>query len=467
MSGLNTLPMSLQIEAGIIGSATTHPDFLLQIEWLKPKFFQDSLNSAVFWAMNQLIYNGIENIDDLNIGKIINEQYNLQYVIDNSNVCQKLSIRSLQEYLQLCSKVARNTIEEYKFLASDIVNNAFKMEAQNVLGSLENTCMDSKYNLNELNTIFHQELDRLAENFILEKDIKLYGEEMDETWAKIKAMRNNGVIGIPSKYDMVSKFFTYRPKELYIIGGRPKAGKSTFFLNEIHHQLQSGLSVAVFDTEMDKELHLPRALGIDSGLKIKEIETGKFEEDPEKITIFENSYGWWKKQKFVHIYDPQWTYEKIYTTAKKLVLNPEFQLDLLFFDYLKDTGSGDFNSDKLNYGLGEFTDFLKNKIAGDLDIPVITGAQMSPYATKLADSDSFNRYATVVAYWMEKEGEEYIADINKGAGNYKIIIDYNRIGERTVKYSKQKGINFIFDQSTGRIVEAPHQPLRDLLEQEY
>lgn len=461
---LNTLSLPLQVELEIIGSAMSNPDFLLQIEWLKPQYFQDSLNSAVFWAMNQLVYEGIESLNDLTVGRLINKHHSLRYMINNSITCQQLGINSLQEYSKECLAVARPTIEEYKLLATDLVNTAFKLKAQETFSKLENMCISSKHNLNELNAIFHQELDRLAESFILEKDVKLFGEQMDETWEEIKAMRNDGVVGIPSKYRMINEFFTYRPKELYIIGGRPKAGKSSFFLNEVEHQLQSGLSVAIFDTEMQDNLFLPRSLAVNSGLTIKEIETGSFENEPEKITVFENSYNWWKKQKVIHIWDPQWTYEKIYTTAKKLVLNPEFQLDMLFFDYLKDTGSGDFNSDKLNYGLGEFTDFLKNKIAGSLEIPVITGAQMSPYATRLADSDSFNRYATVVAYWIEKEGEEYIADINKQAGNYKMIVEYNRIGSKTLDYSAKQGINFIFDKPTGRIIEAPNQPLEKMMQ---
>lgn len=116
LSVLNRLPLSLQVEAGVIGSAISKPDFLLQIEWLKPQYFQDELNAAVFWAINQLVQEGIENIDDFNVGKIINDQYNLQYVINSSATCNSLSINSLKEYFKTCIKVARPTIEEYRML---------------------------------------------------------------------------------------------------------------------------------------------------------------------------------------------------------------------------------------------------------------------------------------------------------------------------------------------------------------
>ena len=84
--------------------------------------------------------------------------------------------------------------------------------------------------------------------------------------------------------------------------------------------------------------------------------------------------------------------------------------------------------------------FLKNNVAGKLNIAVLAGGQMSPRETRLADSDKLNRYASVVAYWMKKTLEE--RDNDKSDGTHKIFIEYNRLGSQFEEYQY---IDMFFD----------------------
>lgn len=217
--------------------------------------------------------------------------------------------------------------------------------------------------------------------------------------------------------------------------------------------------MAILDTEMTTRRLLPRMLALESKLTVQEIERGTYLGNKEKEARLLKAKEWWKAQKFVHIYDPSWSFEKIYTIAKILKIKKDFDLGFLIFDYIKDTCTKDSEGEKLNYFLGNFTNFLKNNIAGELDIPVLAGAQMSPYDTRLADSDSINRYASVVAYWMLKDKVELRKESEYNSGDYKFVIDYTRLGDRMDKDGS--GINFNFMGNQCTIEQAEFQPLKN------
>lgn len=448
------LPHDTQAEVGIIGTLINTPIYCVQLSWFKPDYFYHTENKCLYWAIAELAKQDINNIDDFNIIKKINENKGVK------GVFEELKIPSIQELLDNYKIVARQSFEEYRMLASRVTNLAYKRRAYKVSNEFSKVCLvDDNLNLNDLNLKFHEGMNKLAEKFIINHDITLIGEVIDDVWAEIEQQRQGGLIGIPSKYDFINEYFTYQNSELVIVGGRAKAGKSSFFLNEAHHKLKLGLSVAILDTEMTTRRLLPRMLALESGLTVKEIERGTYVGKQEKEDKLFRAMEWWKKQRFVHIYDPAWNFEKIYATAKMLKIKQDFDLNFLIFDYIKDTGTKDSEGEKLNYFLGNFTNFLKNNIAGELDIPVLAGAQMSPYDTRLADSDSINRYASVVAYWMLKTKEELKKEEQYKSGDYKFTIDYTRLGDRMEKDGH--GINFDFIGDKCLIEQAEFQPLRN------
>lgn len=154
-----------------------------------------------------------------------------------------------------------------------------------------------------------------------------------------------------------------------------------------------------------------------------------------------------RKQPLVHIYDPNWTKDKIYTKAK--ILKIKMDLGFLVYDYIKANSASDLKIQEAAY-LGDLTSFLKNDIAGTLNIPVLTAGQMSPSEVRLADSAKISRYASYICYWMQKSSDEIIEDGNQ-SGTHKFIIDFARSGGG---HLEGEYLNFILKGDYCQIYEA-------------
>jgi replicative DNA helicase len=292
--------------------------------------------------------------------------------------------------------VARSEIEGYEFIANNIISNAFKRDTYIKLREMANGVLSSNEDINSINYKVQTDITKFADDYIVDTNVQMIGDKADELWELIKSRRtDSGFAGIPSKYKGLNEYFTYENGELVVIGGRAKSGKSMFFLNEAIHKVENGVPVAIFDTEMSDERWMIRFLALKSGVDIKKVKNGNYSLQEEKAV--EEAKEWLKNKPLVHKYDVGWTKDKIYMTAKQL--KQSMNLGLLIYDYIKvdDTGGGD---NKEHNVLGDMTNFLKNKVGGALDIPIIAGGQMSPKEQRLADSDKINRYASTIAYWI-------------------------------------------------------------------
>ena len=92
---------------------------------------------------------------------------------------------------------------------------------------------------------------------------------------------------------------------------------------------------------------------------------------------------------------------------------------------------------------------MKNRIAGELDLAVLAGAQLNR-EDKVADSDKLERYASVSAKWRKKTSDE-MANDGKECGNYAFSVSLNRLGEQMFE---DEYIDFKFSGAQMRIEEA-------------
>jgi len=442
------LPRDINAECGIIGSLILKPEFVLHTPYLKPFHFYEHENGCIFWAINELMESGVNNIDDFNIITKLEGEQKVKNVFDN------LDIPSIQDFIENAKYVGRTTLEEYKLLVDRIINLSYKRNLHSKLNDLSKLCFNENINgLSELNLTVQEELANLAEKYVLDKNIQTLGERIDNIWEEIQDRRTgSGLSGFPSKYPLINEYFTYETGELIIIGGRAKAGKSILLMNEAEHKIRAGVPTAILDTEMSTRQWTERFLSKLTGIKVRNIKSGNYGSTDEKI--LKDAIQWIKNQNFVHIYDPDWTKDKIYTTAK--ILKIKMGLEFLIYDYIKVNDSSSLNQKEHNV-LGDYANFLKNKIGGEMDIAVLSAGQMSPYDTRLADSDKLNRYASVVAYWIKKDDEEIGTDGEQG-GNYKLNIDYNRLGGQM---EKNEAIYFNFNGDIANIEQAHYQMLKD------
>lgn len=430
----------IQSESGIIGTLIYHPEFILHTDYLLPGHFYGTENACIYWAIQDLYKNGITNIDAYNISSKIQSHNGVQRTIE------KYNLPSVQEFMELYKETARHTLEEYKMLADNVVTLAFKRDLVKTLNQLTATCFSPEYDLEKLNNHVYGELDALTQKYITSNEIHTLGSDIDEIWGEIVDRRtSDGMYGIPSKYHSFIDYYTYEPGELVVIQAKYKQGKSVFLMNEVVHKLKNGVPTLVVDSEMPTRLYTERLISHLTGIEMKRIKNGNYsDEEAEKIKRW---ITWLKEQPFVHIYDPNITNEKLYSVCK--MLQRKMGLVFVVFDYLKSNETS--TSDNYNV-LGAKCDFLKNNIAGELDLAVLAACQLNRNG-EVADSIKINRYLSVGIKW-EYKTQEMIARDGIQCGNAFAKIYVNRLGKQMQEDDEDDYIDFVFDGDRMSIVEA-------------
>lgn len=430
--------MDSQAEATVVATLLYHPEFILHTDYLKPKYFYDTFNGCMYWAIQELYKAGVDTIDAINISNMLNSNSAVKKKIEENN------IGNLNEFIDYAQYAARHTLEEYKLMVNTVITLSYKRDLIKVSKEVQSYCYDDATDLNKLNSLVNEKISNLTEQYLTTSDIELYSSKVDDLWDEIVNRRNeNGIYGIPSKFPVLSEYFTYEPGELVLIKARMKRGKSALLLNETMHKLKAGIPTLYIDTEMSTRLFHERALANLSGVSVKQIKTGRYND--EEAAKIKDANEFLKNANFVHIYMPTASNEEIYSICK--ILKYKMNLGFIVFDYIK----GDMvDSSALYNYLGARTTFLKNEIAGGLNIPVLAACQLNRN-NSVADSDKLERYASVSLLWREKSSEEIQRDGGLDAGNYCLAINLNRLGEQM---SEDEYYNFQFDGNVMRINEA-------------
>lgn len=426
-----------QAEAAVIATLVCHPDFILHTDYLKPGYFYNVENGCIYWAISELYKNGVTNIDAVNLTNVINSNKSVARTMAQHN------LTDMQKFISMSQYAARSTLEEYKLLVKNIVTMAYKRDMYKTSVDVENLCFNDSVDLSKLNTEVSNRINNLTEKFLTSTEIQVFGSKVDSLWQETCDRRTeNGVYGIPSKFIHLNDYLTYEPGELVLLKARMKKGKSAFFLNEAINKLKNGVPTLFFDTEMQDRLFYERVLANLTGVEIKKIKTGFYSYEEGQLLAKAND--WLKEQPFVHIYAPATTDEEIYATHK--ILKYKIGLEFSIFDYIK----SNILSAAENYNaLGARCDFLKNNVAGELNIAMLAGAQLNRQ-NMVADSDKLERYVSASLLWREKTADEITNDGND-CGNFALQVDLNRIGP---PMDDDEYIDFNFDGSKMRIEEA-------------
>lgn len=437
----------IQSEAGIIGTLIYHPEFIAHTDYLKPNYFYSSENSCVYWAIQELYKDGITNIDAYNISNKLQSHRKVQKIIDEHN------LPSVQEFVELYKNAARHTLEEYKMLAENIVTFAFKRDLIKTLNQISVDCYKQDFTLEKLNGSVYSQLDELTQKYIANTEIHTLGEDIEDIWNDIVSRRTeDGTYGIPSKFPSFINYFTYEPGELVVIQAKYKQGKSVFLMNEVVHKLKNGVPTLVVDSEMPTRLYTERLLSHLTGIEAERIKNGKYSN--EEAGYIRNCISWIKEQPFVHIYNPNLTMEQLYSVCK--MLQNKIGLGFVVYDYLKSNEKS--SSDNYNL-LGAKCDFLKNNIAGELDVPVLAACQLNRNG-EVADSMKINRYLSVGIKW-ERKTQVMIAKDGMQCGNAFAKIYVNRLGKQMQEDDDEDYIDFVFSGDTMTIVEAEQHCRQD------
>lgn len=429
-------------ESGVIATLIYHPEFILHSEYLKPSHFYNKENGCIYWAIDKLYKSGVNNIDAFNLSTMLNSNEGVKKTIE------KFGANFIHELIDLSKHVARDTIDEYKIIANKVVTLAFKRDLYKRLQEFEKCCFDDKYDLGSLNTYIYNSLNALAEEYIVAEDIELFGQKVDMLWEETKKRQLGGELyGIPSKFELLNKYCPYDIGELIVVAAPRKTGKSMFMLNECVHKLKNGVPTLYLDTEMSSRNFMERMVAHLAQVPVFKIKTGNY--SPTEEILIQEALEFIKSAPFVHMYSPNWTEDKIYTTCK--ILQYKMGLQFVIFDYLKSSAS---NSTEQYNDLGNKTNFLKNDIAGGLNLAVLAGAQLNR-GNEIADSYKIEQYASTVLNLIPKTQEELIRD-GEDCGNYKLFVKLNRNGEQMADIETEY-IDLVFNGNLATIEQAKQQ----------
>lgn len=432
-----------QAEAGIIATLIYNPLFYLHNEQLKHSHFYNEESACLYWGISKLLKQGVENIDAFNLSTVLNSAESVKNTFNKYNI-------NLNEYIDLSKNIVRNSLEEYRLLVNRVLALAFKRELSKKLKKIENICLDvDQENIFELSDNIYNILDKLNEEYILNSndEIKLLGEELDDIWDDIRNDSKNPKAILVPKLPSLKNYFTYTKGEVIMLVARYKQGKSAILMNEALYQAQQGHTVVYLDSEMKKKEFVIRALANVSQIDVKKIKDGSYTASEEQI--LNESLKLLKTYKLIHKYKPSWTEHDLYSTVK--ILQHKHGVGFFVFDYIK-AHAGDAN--QLYNRLGAISDYIKNDIAGGLDIPVLTAAQLNRNG-EISDSDKLARHVSTVVYWRQKTKKEMDGGNWRKVGNGILNVRTNRLGEQM---TEDEGIHCVFDGNKMSIYEAPEQP---------
>ena len=433
-----------QAEAAVIATLVHHPDFILHSDYLKPNYFYNKENACVYWAIEELYKSGIETIDALNITNMLNSHNNVKQLIERYNM------EDMEKFIAMSEYAARHTLEEYKLLVNQIVESSFKRELVKVAGEIQADCYNPNIKLDKLNSIVNNKLNDLTEKYITGDEIKTLGEQIDDIWDKYEHQDLSR--RLPSKFKAFNDYFCYEPGELILLTARYKTGKSVFCLNEACHMLKQGIPTLYVDTELSTETFSKRFISHITGIPFKTIQNRTY--TPEQEDMIKKGIEWIHKLPFVHIYLPDSNMDEIYSICK--IMKYKMGLQFFVYDYIKSYNSEAYTNSAI---LGQMADFLKNKIAGELDLAVLSAAQLNRN-DMIANSDNIAKAISTGIYWRFKTAEEIKTTGGTDGGNVMAYININRNGPQT---DEDEAIYFNFDGDHQRITEAKIQK-KDLLQ---
>ena len=255
----------------------------------------------------------------------------------------------------------------------------------------------------------------------------------------------------------------FRRGSVSVIGARAKTGKSFLGINIASHIAgKLGFHILNVDTEMQKQDHVNRTLGILSGVGITEIENGKFCQDQQKkqkvFVAKEKLKAFNSKYKRVNVAGKG--IDEIISImrrwVKKSVGYDGVNTDncLIIFDYLKIMEAAEIQNIKEYQLLGIHMTALHN-FSKEMNVPILCFTQLNRDGISktssgvISGSDRIVWFCSSFSIFKKKEQEE--CDEFPDSGNCKLIPIDIRYGPGLG--SDNDYINMNFQRHCGKITE--------------
>lgn len=381
----------------------------------------------------------------------------LKHIIEQDQTVDVPSILSASEKLGLSETI--QTDQELNYIKSlfefyvekgNMFNFAMQVKKLEYGRNIIDTCNKIKEQAESINGLESIEdiiniIERPVADFVKEDSTgdkpELIGDGLFEHLEFLKENQCDAV-GIPTGFPYYDEGIGggLRRKSVNIVAARPKTGKSLFGMNAGINIAEKGTPVIFLDTEMDKDTSTHRMLAAVSGVKIRDIETGKFYDCPEKT---EKVLGAAKKIKeipFHYINISGKSFPSICNIIKRWAMqsvgkdeNGNTNDCVVVYDYLKLMDSSSIGPSMQEYQVLGFQITELHNLMVKLDTPCLTFVQLNrdgiskESTDAISGSDRLVWLCTSLAFFKAKSEEEIAEDGVKN-GNRKMIILAARYG---------------------------------------
>ena len=218
------------------------------------------------------------------------------------------------------------------------------------------------------------------------------------------SQRDEEIYGVPTGLiDLDHLLGGLQKSDLLIIAGRPGMGKTGFLLSIAKNAAQRHKKhVAIFSLEMSNEQLVQRLMAQETGIDSQRLRSGKLNEN--EWPLFTQAIDSLSHTKIFLDDTPAITPMQLRTKCRRL--HNEFGLDLVIVDYLQLMSS----DSRIDNRVQEVSFISRNLkvLARELDVPVLTAAQLSraveqradkrPVLSDLRESGSLEQDADIVMF---------------------------------------------------------------------
>lgn len=447
---------SISSESIVLGGLINHLDWIIEVSDLKVDYFSIDVNKIIYSVLKRLYKNGSTTCDIVDIYAVVET---------NSGHLKQLESYGGVDYIETLSELAEDKeLGDIKSHAKTIIDCSYKNELNQTLVGLTNYVETNSDKPKEvIAKEVEGELLDLKGKYGSSGGLQVIGDDVDKYIKTLDVEGQRDFCGYPTFSPMLNKFVSYERGEMVVYSGKLKSGKSQLVVNEVYRLcIKGGVPVAILDTELSTRFFILRLIARITGYNMKYIKTGKYKENPKAVEKFKEAVELIRKAPLVHKYVFDMSQEDIFSELKKLKI--QMNLQIVFFDYIKANveSTGDLQE---RLQMASMTNFLKNRVAGELNVAVVALAQTNPSvdgSLRIFGSSQVAMFASTIIYLVRKSKEQYVRDMNELGGNYYLFVKENRNGAQ-FSDDEDFGINIDFNLSNCTMKEASYQ--NDIIKQ--
>lgn len=436
----------------VLGCLIHNTEWMVNLTQLKVEHFSKDVNKVIYKSLNDFYIKGATSVTPIDLYAHIETDKSMMKILQNSDGV---------EYLHTLYEVGIDkSLEQCEVHSQNVITQAFKNDCFETLNVMINDVDGTKEK--RIGAIYNNLEARLLgirNKYSSGNSLVQIGEVLDKELSMLDNESRSSYSGFPTFSPTLNVFTTYERGECVVISGEKKTGKSQFVVNEVYRLcIEGNVPTIVLDSELSTRFFITRLLARITGYNIKYIKNGYYKQNPiatQKVALAVEKI---RNAPLYHQFIVGMSESELTNEIKRVKLAKNVQL--LFYDYIKaDVTTNEDMQERLQ--LAHITNWLKNTVAGSMNIAVVALAQTAPNYDKngtlrIFGSSQVNMYASSVLFLVKKNNEMIMRDYGKDVGgNYYIYIADNRNG---MQFSDQSyGININFDTGTCTLYESQYQ----------